>query len=189
MFFGAIPSSRTDLFPNVFKCCVSTFPRMSSSELKHISAPKVRRLCCHPGTCSSSKWRSWLQFVSEQIPEHDWKEKQKVMDDLLRTVELQKKDLNNLQKVVNVKEKLCSALRVSLPTAFCSSGYHRIALRFYFGLFYFPQRNRWHTWNHNTTTLRLPERRLEDSGSRWRPLKGVCSCSVQTVSRASLSQN
>lgn len=51
------------------------------------------------------------------------------MDDLLRTVKLQKKDLKTLQKDINVKEKLCSALRVSLLT-FCSSGYHSFIFTF-----------------------------------------------------------
>lgn len=65
-----------------------------------------------------------------KFPERDWREKQKVMDDLLGTVELQRKDLDNLQKDINAKEKLCSALRVSLLTAFYSDGHHRIALHF-----------------------------------------------------------
>lgn len=56
--------------------------------------------------------------MSEQIPERDWREKQKVMDDLMGTVELQRKDLDSLQKDINAKEKLCSALRVSMLTVF-----------------------------------------------------------------------
>lgn len=67
---------------------------------------------------------------SEQIPERDWREKQKVMDDLMGTVELQRKDLDSLKKDINAKEKLCSALRVSMLTVSYSCGYHRIVLRF-----------------------------------------------------------
>ena len=54
--------------------------------------------------------------MSEQTPERDWREKQKVMDELMGTVELQRKDLDSLQKDINAKEKLCSALRVSMLT-------------------------------------------------------------------------
>uniref|UniRef100_H3CPF3 TRAF-interacting protein n=1 Tax=Tetraodon nigroviridis TaxID=99883 RepID=H3CPF3_TETNG len=43
--------------------------------------------------------------------ERDWREKQKVMDDLMETVELQRKDVDSLQKDIHAKEKLCSALR------------------------------------------------------------------------------
>lgn len=52
--------------------------------------------------------------MSDQIPERDWREKQKAMDDLMETVQLQRKALENLQKEIMEKEKLCSALRVSV---------------------------------------------------------------------------
>ncbi|CAF96887.1 unnamed protein product, partial [Tetraodon nigroviridis] len=45
--------------------------------------------------------------------ERDWREKQKVMDDLMETVELQRKDVDSLQKDIHAKEKLCSALRMT----------------------------------------------------------------------------
>lgn len=52
--------------------------------------------------------------MSDQIPERDWREKQKAMDGLMGTVELQRKALDSLQKDIMGKEKLCSALRVSM---------------------------------------------------------------------------
>lgn len=56
--------------------------------------------------------------MSHQIPEQDWRAKQKAMDDLMQTVELQKKALDTLQKDIREKEKLCSALRVSTLLVF-----------------------------------------------------------------------
>lgn len=74
--------------------------------------------------------------MSEQIPERDWREKQKVMDDLMGTVELQRKDLDSLQKDINAKEKLCSALRVSMLTVFFIL-MDIIGLYLIFGFFFF----------------------------------------------------
>ncbi|XP_011612641.1 E3 ubiquitin-protein ligase TRAIP isoform X1 [Takifugu rubripes] len=52
--------------------------------------------------------------VNFSSKERDWREKQKAMDDLMETVELQRKALENLQKDVMEKEKLCSALRTQM---------------------------------------------------------------------------
>lgn len=72
--------------------------------------------------------------MSDPIPERDWREKQKAMDDLIETVELQRKALENLQKDIMEKEKLCSALRVSmLMFLFIVE-----CLRFCFGLYFYP---------------------------------------------------
>lgn len=68
--------------------------------------------------------------VSQHFPERDWREKQKVMDDLMETVELQRKDLDSLQKDIHAKEKLCSALRVSIQTVFYFYGNLRTVARF-----------------------------------------------------------
>lgn len=72
--------------------------------------------------------------MSEQTPERDWREKQKVMDELMGTVALQRKDLDSLQKEINAKEKLCSALRVSMLTVYYSYGHVEL---FIFSLFFF----------------------------------------------------
>lgn len=74
----------------------------------------MRGLSCDPGTFHSLKWATLVHRVSGQIPERDWREKQKAMDDLMETVELQRKALENLEKAITEKEKLCSALRVSM---------------------------------------------------------------------------
>lgn len=72
--------------------------------------------------------------MSDQIPERDWREKQKVMDDLMGTVELQRKALDSLQKDIMGKEKLCSALRVSMMTGFFFILVDVACLCFMFGL-------------------------------------------------------
>lgn len=51
--------------------------------------------------------------LSDQFIERDWRDKQKVVDDLRDTVEKQRKDLDSVRKAVMEKEMFCSALRVS----------------------------------------------------------------------------
>lgn len=74
----------------------------------------MRGLSCDPGALHSLNWVTLVHRVSDRIPERDWREKQKAMDDLIETVELQRKALENLQKDIMEKEKLCSALRVRM---------------------------------------------------------------------------
>lgn len=58
------------------------------------------------------------------------------MDDLMGTVELQRKALDSLQKDIMGKEKLCSALRVSLLTVFNSCGCRMFVLYVCFEFFF-----------------------------------------------------
>lgn len=72
---------------------------------------------------------------------------------------------------------LCSALRVG-TFSHCSelagwfiywSRCHLLSLFF----FVHNYRNRWHTWRLNRTMPKLPEKRLEGSGQRWKPFKSM----------------
>lgn len=88
------------------------------------------------------KWMTLVHRVSNQIPERDWREKQKVMDDLMGTVELQRKALDSIQKEIMEKEKLCSALRVRLQPVFygcenCMVLLYVRLLHFWFGFLFF----------------------------------------------------
>lgn len=63
-----------------------------------------------------SKWpfiNTGSSFVFDQFLERDWRDKQKVVDNLKETVDKQKRDLDSMRKEVKEKEMLCSALRVS----------------------------------------------------------------------------
>lgn len=44
----------------------------------------------------------------------------------------------------------------------------------FWAFFYFKYRNRCHTWRLSRTMHKLPEKRLEDSGPRWKPFKSSC---------------
>lgn len=97
----------------------------------------MRGLSCDPGTFRSLKWATSVHHGSDQIPERDWREKQKAMDSLMETVELQSNALENLKKAIAEKEKLCSALRVSTSIMSVSIHCRMFVILFWFE-FLFP---------------------------------------------------
>ena len=67
-----------------------------------------------------------LEHVHDPFVERDWRDKQKVVDNLKDTVDRQRRDLDSVRKEMTEKEMLCSALRVGFLSSVVSACYlHR----------------------------------------------------------------